>query len=883
VDELWRSTPRSVLKRAQNITKRGGAVKLTSGACLAKDLSPHATGAPALPHAEPAPSTAPPLRFGPAQRFELQPAERRLLVDGQPAALGRRALDLLIVLAERPDHLLSKSELLDRVWPGLVVEEANLQMQVSNLRKLLGGEVIATVPGRGYRFTAVVGDAATPTTAPFLVPAPAVAHRLIGRDQDLARLEDLLQGGGCVTLVGSSGVGKTSLARASAARWAGRSVWVDLAALAQGRQIAGALARALDLQLTGSDDEAPAQLVAALRDQNLLLVLDNAEHLIQPCAELAALLRPLAGVQLLVTSQAPLAVAGERVLRLEPLLLPGPDSGVDDGALALLVERIVAADHRFAPTPAVLPLLRTVCAQLDGLPLAIEMAAARVPLLGLQGVHDALAERFALLTRGHRDAATRHRTLHNALDWSYRLLGPTEQRLFRALGVFASGFTLELAVALMTDDAQARWDIIDGLATLADRSLVVVSRDDPPRYRLLETMRAFALEQLRLASDPEDEETTVRRRHAEAVLALFARHAAGDGETLALCLAEMENARDAIAWARDHDLGMAAHLSVRVTGVTTFTVWRHESGNWLLVMEPFMEQAGRALPAQTQATWWTARTRIGAIRRDAGARVAGRRAVALWRPLQQPRQLLRATLTWVRSITTADPELAEACADLETQAKGIADLTPRERFAVLGALVHAAVTRGDYAAVFAGREAELALAQQLDDQDAVDAAESNVVSALGNLERHAEAAERGQVLLARVDADGSGRNGNLPWVLSSLFAALVALGRLDEARALLPRAFAAGRRFATPTLGLQFCVLAAVEQRLCAAARLVGYARQSYETRSMKFDPEEEVVLARVLAAAMATLGPEQAATLVQQGRSLTDDAAEALVAGDTP
>ncbi len=837
-----------------------------------------------MPTTEPLPSTAPPLRFGPSQRFELQPAERRLLVDGQPAALGRRALDLLIVLAERPDHLLTKNELLDRVWPGLVVEEANLQMQVSNLRKLLGGEVIATVPGRGYRFTAVVGDTAVAsTTAPVLAPPPGAVHRLIGRDHDLARLEDLLQVGGCVTVVGSSGVGKTSLARSSAARWAGRSVWVDLAALVQGRQIAGALARALDLQLTGSDDEAPTQLLAALHEQSLLLVLDNAEHLIQPCAELAALLHPLPGVRLLVTSQAPLAVAGERVLRLEPLLLPEPDSGVDDGALALLVERIVAADHRFALTPAVLPLLRTICAQLDGLPLAIEMAAARVPLLGLQGVHDALAERFALLTRGHREAATRHRTLHNALDWSYRLLGPTEQRLFRALGVFAGGFTLELAVALMTDDAQARWDVIDGLATLADRSLVVVSRDDPPRYRLLETMRAYALEQLRLAGDPADEETTVCRRHAEAVLALVTRHTAGDSKTLALCLAEMENARDAIAWAREHDLGMAAHLSARVTGVTTFTVWRHESGNWLLALEPLMDQAGRGLAGPTQAMWWTERTRIGAIRRDAGARVAGRRAVALWRPLQQPRQLLRATLTWVRSITTADPELAEACADLETQAATIADLIPRERLAVLGALVQAAVTRGDYAAVFAGREAELALAQQLHDQDAVDVAESNIVSALYNLERYAEAAERGQVLLARVDADGSGRNGNLPWVLSSLFAALVALGRLDEARALLPRAFAAGRRFATPTLGLQLCVLAAAEQRFVAAARLVGYARQSYETRSMKFDPEEEVSLAGVLAAATAALGPDRTAALVQEGRALTDDAAETLAAADTP
>ncbi len=847
-----------------------------------------------LPNTEPALSAAAPLRFGPSQRFELQPAERRLLVDGQPAALGRRALDLLIALSERPDHLLTKNELLDRVWPGLVVEEANLQMQISNLRKLLGGEVIATVPGRGYRFTAVVGSAAAapsstsapvPPSASATPAAPrAAAHRLIGRDHDLARLEELLQGGGCITLVGTSGVGKTSLARAAAARWSGRSVWVDLAALAHGSQVAGALARALELHLTGSDADAPAQLVTALQGQALLLVLDNAEHLIQTCAELATLLRPLDGVQLLVTSQAPLAVAGERLLRLEPLVLPGPEANLGDGALALLVERIAAADHRFAATPALLPSLRAVCAQLDGLPLALEMAAARVPLLGLQGVHDALAQRFALLTRGHRDAATRHHTLHNALDWSYRLLGPTDQRLFRALGVFAEGFTLELAVALMTADASARWDVIDGLATLADRSLVVVSHDDPPRYRLLETMRAFALEQLAQSTEPADEEATVRRRHADAVLNLFARHTIGNATTTALCLAEMENARDAIAWARDHDLGVAAQLSARVTLVTTFTVWRHESGNWLLVLETLMDQpAGQALPAEIQATWWAERARIAAIRRDASARIAGARAVALWRPLQQPRKLLGATFTWVRCIAVAGPELDEACAELRAQAAAMPDLTPREHLGVLGALTRAAVIRGDHVAVLAGREAEMALAQQLGAQNEVDAAESSIVNTLGSLGRNAEAVERGQALLARVDADGSGRNGNLPWVLGGLFSALLALGRLDEARALLPRIFAAGRRFATPALVPQFCGLAAAEQRHLAAARLLGYARQSYESRGMTFEPDEESGLARLLAATCAALGREQVQELVQQGRSLADDAAEALVAGNEP
>ncbi len=867
-----------------------------------------------LPHTEPAPPAADSLRFGPLQRFELQPAERRLLVDGVPAALGRRALDLLIVLAARPDHLLTKNELLERVWPGLVVEEANLQMQISNLRKVLGGDLIATVPGRGYRFAAVVGNAPSasasapspPSTTP--TPPPPAAHGLIGRDDDIARLEALLQAGGSVSLVGTSGVGKTSLARAVAGRWPGRSVWVELAALAQGSQVAGALARALDLQLTGSDEEAPAQLAAALKGQALLLVLDNAEHLIQPCAALVTLLRPLASVQLLVTSQAPLALAGERVLRLEPLAVPRPEANLDgaapEGAPALLIERIVAADHRFTLTPAALPLLRAVCEQLDGLPLALEMAAARVPLLGLRGVHDALAERFAMLTRGHRDAATRHRTLHNALDWSYRLLGPEEQRLFRALGMFSDGFTLDLAVALMTDDTGARWVVIDGLSTLADRSLLVVGHEDPPRFRLLETMRAFALDQLDRSDEPAANASTdpskepsagpstkrasegaaVRLRHAEAVLALFARHALGNTTTAALCMAEMENARDAIAWAREHDLSVAARLTARVTLVTTFSVWRHESGNWLLALESAMNRPeGLALPLDIQAAWWTERARIGGIRREASARVAGRRAVALWRPLQRPRDSLRATLIWVRSIAVPDAELAEACAELEAQAAAIPDLTGRERLGVLGALIRAAVIRGDHLAVLAGREAEVVLAQELSDLDPRDAAESSIVNTLVYLGRNAEAVERGRVLLARVDADGSGRNGNLPWVLGGLFAALLALGRLAEARALLPRLVAAGRRFATAMVVPLLCGLAAGEQRHRAAARLLGHARQRYESQGVTFEPEEEAGLARLLADASKALGPAEAQALVQQGRSLTQDAAEALAASDEP
>lgn len=188
--------------------------------------------------------------------------------------------------------------------------------------------------------------------------------------------------------------------------------------------------------------------------------------------------------------------------------------------------------------------------------------------------------------------------------------------------------------------------------------------------------------------------------------------------------------------------------------------------------------------------------------------------------------------------------------------------------------------RNDVAALLAGREAEVALARQLNDQDA---AESSIVNALCRLGRYAEAEQRGQAMLARIDADGSGRNANLPWVIGALLAALTSLGRLAQAQALLPCAFAAGRRFTTPTMWPQFCLLAVAEERYLAAAQLLGYTRQCFESRSITFEPDEEGSMLHAEALACAALGPEQLQARVQHGRTLDEAAAEALAAGAMP
>jgi predicted ATPase len=820
-----------------------------------------------------------PLRFGPGGRFELRPAEYRLLVDGQPATLGGRALDLLIALAARPHQVLTKSELLGIVWRGLVVEENNLRVQVNTLRRLLGEDAIATVPGRGYRLSVALhsepdAPAAVPLWEPVAASAPgaAAAQRLFGRGTDLARLEGMLHDrSGCVTLVGMPGVGKSCLARAALTRWPGRSAWVDLAPLTQAGQVAGALARALGAQL-GEGDPAAQLLHLLPQDEPLLLVLDNAEHLIEPCAAWASQLRDVPRLRLLVTSQLPLAVNGEAVLRLEPLPVADGDPG-QEGALALLIDRIGAADARFKVTPEALPLLLALCRQLDGLPLALEMAAARVPLMGLRAVHDALAERFALLSRGRRDSPARHRTLQDALAWSYGLLATPEQRLFRALGVFAGGFTLELAVTLAEDEHVGRWDIVDGLATLVERSLVSVGDDDPPRYRLLETMRAYALEKL-AAPGPNaaDESPSTRRRHAAAVLALFAH-----GDSQAQCLAEMDNVREAFLWAREHDLAVAAQLSARAAQAIGFTIWRQEVTDWMLSLQPMLDQpSGQALPLQTQALWWSTLAYVLNMRRDQTARPAAKQAVALWRQLANAAELLTALVHWVRSITEPGPELDEACAELQQlAATGVA--SPRAELRVHGALAEAARVRGDNRALLACREQELRLAREQGWNAMAQAAETNVCAALIELGRHAEAAERARALLRRIDAAADDNNVNLLWGLYMLGEALLPLGAFAEARTLVPRLLAAERRFGTNVAWRWILALVAAQEHLESAGRLLGYVNRLRSVRRDSPDLDEQVVLDRVTAAVQARLGAETTAALAAEGRGLDEEAAAAL------
>lgn len=834
------------------------------------------------------------LRFG---RFELQPHERRLLVDGEAVLLGGRALDVLTVLAEHAGQLVTKNELLERVWPGVVVEEHNIVTQVSGLRKVLGGDLIATIPGRGYRFTARVERAAGVEPTPEKVEPPqaqglrtnlpVTLSPLIGREVDLRELQAAIASHRLVTLLGPGGTGKTLLAQhllhLAQGSFEHGVCLVDLTQVADPVAVAGAVATALGVAAGRRDPLAGlCEAVAPLR---LLLVLDNAEHLLAEVARVAdALHRTAPDLRMVVTSQAPLRLSAEHPYRLSGLALPPAGSSVTQaatfGAVALFVDRAQRAARRFSLNDETLGPVLHLCRQLDGSALAIEMAAARLPLLGLTGLVSALDERLALLTNGQRDRPDRQQTLRAMLDWTHALLSTAEQKVFRRLAVFVGSARLVAAQEVAMDDELDAWAVLDALAGLVDRSLVaLVDTGGEPRYRLLESPRAYALQRLQAAGEAEH----TRMRHLQASTVFFLHE-------ISRIYSTESRSREARIEALRPDFGdgLAAFGLAVELGDTLGTL---RLGWALIALMPLsMDRELQFLVERCEVL----------LESDAPAALRAEVCFAMY-PVRSAQDLARAERIVGIGLAAAREAVAAG-----------ADTGLLYRCLGARAVIHAKA--GDASAADAALEEAQALEQPgwplrlricfTDDQRRVakylgrmsqsltlsrrylqmrQEAGAGIVPALSGLADtelaagQAEAAmHTGLALVAQLE--GTREEQELAHARLNLCAAYLALDQLQPARQTAVLGWKMAQRFGMQAWWADYlALLAALDSRPQAAALLLGFADATYERTQDHREPNEAAAAARVRQHLATSLHPDATQALLAAGALLPEAAVAAL------
>ena len=470
------------------------------------------------------------LRFDP---FELSIGERVLRRDDEVLPLGDRALDILIHLADRPGEVIAKQELIDHVWSDVTVDEGSLRVHVAAIRKALGdgqfgNRYIANIKGRGYSFVGIVVSLAggtESTNAKFRHQGrlPVRPIMMIGRETVVSEVSDKLRKERFVTLLGPGGIGKTTIAlavgRAAAEEFGGEVYLVDLESLTDPRHVAGVVATSLGLALKSKDPG--LELVDLVRSRKLLIILDSCEHVIEAVASLAEqLYRQTEEIHVLTTSRELLKVEGEHCYRVLPLDCP-PDGSEQTAnavlrypSVQLFVQRVAARAGSFVLTDEEAPFVAEMCRKLDGIPLAIELAAGQAAALGIKNTAARLVSRPELLKLSHRTAVSRHRTLKATLDWSYDLLSDAERIVLRRIAPFVGHFTLEGARYVAGELGAGAGEIFDAIAGLVEKSLIATRIDETQaQYRLLDTTRAYALEKL----EEHAEVDVVLRRHAEYV------------------------------------------------------------------------------------------------------------------------------------------------------------------------------------------------------------------------------------------------------------------------------------------------------------------------------------------------------------------------------
>jgi predicted ATPase/DNA-binding CsgD family transcriptional regulator/DNA-binding winged helix-turn-helix (wHTH) protein len=454
--------------------------------------------------------------------FSLHTKTHTIDIAGVTTQLDQATFAVLQTLIDRAE-VVASADLIAQAFGSAGASEKTLQRCIATLRKLLGPAALLTVAGQGYRLTVLPLGTVAPAPAPSH-PLPEARRRLFGRDADLAALIAMHGNHRLVSIVGPGGVGKTSLVGAVTAELRARGLKVQQANLASVGEITHILPLVASvLGVSAGNSSLIDAIILAIASREITLVLDNCEHLSDGAADVAlALLSKAPLLRIIVTSQVAMALGDERVYWLAPLAVPTAGAPLEQrrntASVLLFEERARALNQHFTVDAQNVDAIGEICRSLDGLPLALELAAARVRLLGVEGVRARLSERLNLLTVGPRDQPDRQKSLRATLAWSHELLSPEQQRVFRRLGAFAGSFSMDAAEAICADANLDGWAVLDAVAVLVNKSLLSAEgfAGGAPRFRLLETMRLFAQEQLADAA----EQVLMRAQHLNYYLAL---------------------------------------------------------------------------------------------------------------------------------------------------------------------------------------------------------------------------------------------------------------------------------------------------------------------------------------------------------------------------
>ena len=750
-------------------------------------------------------------------------------------------------------------------------------------------------PEHVYQLVAAgIGDTFAPLRTLDVLPnnLPLQLTSFVGREREVAEITGMLATSRLVTLVGPGGIGKSRISTKVAAQLLDGfrdGTWlVELAPLGEGSLVVPALANALAITIPPKEDPKNA-LIVRLRSKQALLILDNCEHLMHATADIAsAIIRNCPNVTILASSRERLGITGELVYRVASLPVPPANASLTAGdartygAVELFATRAVAVDNRFALTDGNAPVVADICRRLDGIALAIELAAPRVKALSVEQLRTRLDERFKILTGGRRDALPRQQTLRALIDWSYDLLGEKERAVLRRLAIFVDGCTLDAAAAIACDDAIEEWEALDLITSLVDKSLVVAEPGPAEmRYRLLESTRQYALEKLEDAG----ERDAIGRRHATFFAALVvntfeqAQQTLDDGAWHGI-VTELDNIRAALAWGERYDVPLA----VRIAGKVPWADVGRAAEGWLVIERLDAIADDGTSPAERAFLLLVGARCSDNLGDRARARRLSERAMTLAKESGDA-FLIASVLVWdvTTSIETLTPADAEAVAAKVERARATAAGTPSRR---LQSVIDNADLLGS---MFAGnRDRAHAVAQSIHGRIKRGDGRAFLTFRLNfaELEFGSGHWERAVELIEEIadELDTIRDRDLVRLTYTNLAAYRVACGELAKARDAVRRALrgAPATESATPVIAFALQHLAhilALEGSYDAAARFAGFSESTLQVHGTKNDYTEQRAKDELDAILRERLDEAHRLRLAADGSTMTlDEAVEAAL-----